>query len=99
MDLELLLKKENLNNEIRDLENLQDHAEELKRLRNKLVFVEKQIKLQCQQEGHYFGTKWNCFEEKFNFGKIKLIRETYEKTCDICGTTIKTKKIKFSNKK
>ena len=33
------------------------------------------------------------------FSKIKLIRETYEKTCDICGTTIKTKKIKFSNKK
>lgn len=44
MDLELLLKKENLNNEIRNLENLQDHAEELKRLRNKLVSVEKQIK-------------------------------------------------------
>lgn len=45
MDLELLLKKENLNNEIRNLENLQDHVEELKRLRNKLVSVEKQIKL------------------------------------------------------
>jgi hypothetical protein len=57
------------------------------------------IKLQCQQEGHYFETKWNCFEDKFSFGKIRLIRETYEKTCDICGTTIKTKRIKFSNKK
>lgn len=99
MDLELLLKKEKLNNEIKNLESLQDHVEELKRLHNELLSVEKQIKLTCQQEGHYFGNKWNCFEENFSFGKIKLTRETYEKTCDICGAIQKTKKIKFNSRK
>lgn len=99
MDLELLLKKEKLNEDISNLESLKNYKNELKKLRNELICIDKQIKLQCQKEGHYFGNKWLYYEDEFVIGKIKLIKCIYEKRCSVCGTIQKIKKISFNNKK
>lgn len=93
MDLELLLKRKTMKDEINYLENLQDCKEELKKLKKQLIDLEKEIKLQCQKDGHFFENKWECYENEIGIGNMKLKKELYERTCDICGKIQKTKKI------
>lgn len=99
MDLELLLKKEKLNEDIHNLECLKIYKNELKRLKNELISIDKQIRLQCQKEGHCFGNKWTYYEDEIMFGNTKLIKCIYEKKCDVCGVVQKTKKLKFTKEK
>lgn len=99
MDLELLIRREKLNNEIKILEGLKEYSCELKRLRNELNSLQKKIMLQCKMDGHCFPNRWIYHEDELNIGKIKIKKFTYEKACDVCGFIQKTKKINFYKKK
>ena len=97
MKLELLLRREILKKQIDQLECLQN-KDELKRIKGELLETEKEIKKQCEQDGHCFQNRWNCCEKKYNIGKIKIKKYIYERKCDICGAKQYTKMFDFEKK-
>lgn len=99
MDLELLLRKEKLNEDINNLSSLKNSKHELKKLKNMLINIDRQIRLQCQKEGHCFGNNWSYHENEFVIGNTKMIRFIYETKCDVCGVIQKTKKFKIMKEK